>query len=173
MSKGPEKYQAMRFVERSVAGGATDIFTALRYIAPEDQTVIGVHVEIALSMESLEPVATYEHNNIGGVARLVIFKAAQTETTPVSAEDWDALANATLNDADCGDTWAMVPFALSSSGSNTIPGHATNIQLMLSPKTKRKLRREDELRVQLIYTNSGDDTGTIQEITTGTLFALT
>lgn len=171
------KYTAFARAERTIAPAATNQFAGLIYTC-EDQggeTIVSVHVELALNPENLTDAGT---SNVAGFARLVIQRAGNSGPVIVPSADWDDVTTAdVLNDADAGDTWAITPFAfgaglvitplISGAGmSATGPVH-----LVLSPKTKRSLRKGDTMQVDIQYSNSGTGASQpVQEAITATCF---
>lgn len=172
MSK-TRKFTGFNRNERTIPAGVTTQFAALVYTC-EDQggeTVVSVHVEIALGQEP--PTATGAAN-VAGYARLCVNRAGNVIPLIQPNVDWDTVTVAdTLNDEDSGDTWAITPFALGGSVQPVAFGAVTGgaVHLVLSPKTKRSLRKGDEMYVELNYSNGGGvDNAIIQEAVTGTTF---
>lgn len=171
------KYTGFARAERTISAAATNQFGALQYDC-EDQggeTIVSVHVEIALNPENLTDGGS---SNVAGYARLVVNRSGNTIPVIVPSTDWDTTAVAdAINDEDAGDTWAITPFAFGTAFVGAvIPAGAglsgtTGVHLILSPKTKRSLRKGDALIVELQYSNSGTGGAQpIQECITGTLF---
>lgn len=168
------KYVGFNRNERQIDGGATNQFTALRFTADDDMTVLGCHVEIALASEP--PIAPGGSSNLAGYARIVVNRAGNGIPVIVPDLAWsiDAAQASQLNDADAGDTWAITAFALGAARigvEGTSQGSSQN--LVLSPATKRKLRRGDTIEVELQYSNGGTQQTATQEAVVGTLFVLT
>lgn len=172
------KYTGYNRNERTIAPAATNQFAALRYTC-EDQggeTVVSIHVELALNPEMLTDVGT---SNVAGYARLVVNRAGNVIPVVLTAFDWGetALTPNIINDEDSGDTWAITPFAFGAglvltpliSGAGM--GGTGPVHLTLSPKTKRSLRKGDTVDVEIQYSNSGTGASQpLQEVVTGTVF---
>lgn len=161
--------------ERTIAPAATNQFATLQYTCEDaDETVVGIHVEIAMNPEGLTDEGS---SNVAGYARIVVNRAGNTIPVVVSSQGWaDVVTASNLNDEDTGDTWAITPFALGSTlGVLGVTGvglmGSTGLHLVLSPATKRSLRKGDTVEVEIQYSNSGTGgSQPIQEVVTGTIF---
>lgn len=172
------KYTGYARNERTIAPGATNQFGTLTYTCADQggETIVSIHAEVSMNPETLTDPG---QSNIAGYARLVVNR--QGNTIPVIApfDDWSATGSVNgINDEDAGDTWAIVPFSFGTglvitpliSGAGMAGGTAAHV--VLSPKTKRTLRKGDSVQVEIQYSNGagGSASQPIQEVVTGTLF---
>lgn len=178
------KYTGWNRNERTITGGATNQFIGLIFEADDDCTAVGVHVELSLCPEA--PTTPDAHFNLTGWARIVVNRAGNLIPLILPSDQWwDPDVVDSFNDEDSGDSWAIVPFGIGGGLSasnlvgNTVTGAAANglapyavtgLNLVLSPKTKRKLRRGDQVIVDLQYSNGAAGNGVVQESVVGTIF---
>lgn len=150
---GLQKYLVWARYEQSLPAATTQQHEVLSFEAPEDGTVVGIIAELAIGFE--EPTSGNNTAAVAGYARLVVNRAGNTIPTVLPnvtlagslPADWDAVgASDTLQDADTGDTWAIQAIGHG-------PGATTRV--LLVPKTKRKLRRQDKVSLETNLSNGG------------------
>lgn len=169
------KYTQFARAERNITLLPTSQqFTPLVFTSDDDITIVGIIVDIALGLEAPTDAGSV---SLAGYARIAIYRAGQAIPLIVPDSLWNVGATPatnTLLDGDAGDTWAIVPFAIASAtGSLAAPGGGpSNIQLHMSPGTKRSLRRGDQCVVEINYSNGGNQNAGNQESVTGTLFTV-
>lgn len=150
--------------------------TLLSYRAQQDETLVSVLAQVALSLEPNLTAVT--SSNLAGFVRLKILRLGQQSNIVQPNVLWnepsDLLGvtetlgvNDLRDDRDVGETWAVVPFAL---GSGT--GSGERQMLVLAPHTKRKLARGDQLVLDANWSNSASSNAILAWSATGTLVSL-
>lgn len=169
-----EKYTQFARNERNITLGASQQFTPLVFTAEDDTVIVGVMVEIALGLEMPTDPGSV---SLGGYARLAVYPQGAAIPLVVPNGTWNTTGTAqvdTLLDEDSEDTWAITPFAMAATFAAGVAlaagGPAGPVHLKLAPATKRRLRRGDQLVVEMNYSNGGDQNSAHQEVVTGTLF---
>lgn len=146
----------------------------LSYRCQETETMVSVLAQVALSLEPNLTAVT--SGNLAGFVRLKITRLGAQANVVQPQLIWNeqtdvdgALApvNDLPDDRDVGETWAIVPFALSSG-----TGSGERQLIVLSPKTKRKLNRGDLLIVDMNYSNSASSNAILAWSVTGTAITL-
>lgn len=167
------KYVGFDRNERTIPAGTRSQFgDTLVFTADDDCTVVGISVEIAIAAEANESGGTT--HSAAGYGRLVVNRAGNTVPLIEPTTSWSATDEAdTLNDEDAGDTWAISPIAVAGNGAVFVSGAgytSQNDRIVLAPRTKRKLRRGDQIYVETQYSNGGVGNAVFQEVVTGTIF---
>lgn len=172
-----EKYTQFARNERNITLGASQQFTPLVFTAEDDTVIVGVMVEIAMGLEMPTDAGS---TSLAGYARLAVYPQGAAIPLVQPNGTWNTTAVAqvdTLLDEDSEDTWAITPFAMASAfvnaaiaGIGSGGGAGPYVHLKLAPATKRRLRRGDQLVVELNYSNGGNQNSAHQEVVTGTLF---